>query len=175
MDKTFVSPCGLTCCDCLFHKKEIYETASKLKALIKESQLDIFLGLISKNETWKAIAEHKCDDASEMGELFKPFQKMPEFLDVLDGIVKIQCKRTCQEERGCSIGGVTRECLVLKCIKSKGYDGCWNCSEIKNCDKLIFLKRAYGETIEGNLAIIKEKGVDAVASRGNRYYAWQRK
>ncbi len=100
---------------------------------------------------------------------------MPDFLEVLDEIGKIRCKKTCQEAGGCSMGGVTRECLALKCIKSKGYDGCWDCSEIKNCDKLNFLKRSYGETIEGNLDIIKEKGINAVRPRGNKYYAWQRK
>ncbi len=175
MDKTFVCPCGLTCCDCLFYKTEIYETASKLKTLIKESQIDLFLGLLSKNESWNAMAEHLGEDADQIGQHLRPFRKMPDFLEVLDAIIKIRCKRTCQEAGGCSFAGITHECLALKCIKSKGYNGCWDCSEVKNCDKLKFLKRSYGETIEGNLGIIKEKGVNALKPRGNKYYAWQRK
>ncbi len=175
MDKTFVCPCGLTCCDCLFYKSEIYATASKLKALIKESQLDIFLGLIRKNEAWNAMAEHLDEDADQMAQHFKSFRKMSDFLEVLDALIKIQCQSTCQEAGGCSMGGVTRECLALKCLKSKGYNGCWDCSEIKSCNKLKFLKRGYGETIEGNLGIVKDKGTDAVTSRGNKYYSWQRK
>ena len=51
-----------------------------MKALIKESQLDLFLGLIGKKESWKAMAEHTADDANEMGELFEPFQERPDFL-----------------------------------------------------------------------------------------------
>lgn len=100
---------------------------------------------------------------------------MPEFLDVLDGLIKLQCKTTCQEVGGCSIGGTTHECDALKCIKSKGFDGCWDCSEYEGCEKLNFLKRGYGETIEGNLKIIKEEGFDEVKPRGNKYYTWQRK
>ncbi len=175
MDKNFVCPCGLTCCDCLFHKSEIYAAASKLRRLIKESQLDIFLVLLSKPESWKAMAEHLGEDGNELGRYFKPFGKMSDFLEVLDSLIKIQCKSTCQEAGGCSLGGVTRECLALRCIKSEKYDGCWDCSEITGCEKLKFLKRGYGETIEGNLSIIKEKGLAAVVSRGNNYYAWQRK
>ena len=100
---------------------------------------------------------------------------MPDFLDVLDGLIALQCKKTCQEAGGCSMGGVTHECETLECIKSKGYNGCWDCAECENCEKLNFLKRGYGETIEGNLKIIKEEGMEAVKLRGNKYYAWKRK
>ena len=31
MEKKFVCPGGLACCDCLFYKPEIYDTAKKLK------------------------------------------------------------------------------------------------------------------------------------------------
>jgi len=55
MDRKLVCPCGLTCCDCLFYKSEIYESAIKLKEVIKDSQLDIFLRLISEKESWEAI------------------------------------------------------------------------------------------------------------------------
>ncbi len=175
MDKKYVCPCGLTCCDCLFYKSEIYKTAEKLKNLIKDSQLDTFLSLISKNEDWKAIAKHLSQDENQVGEYFELFKKMPDFLNILNGLIKLQCKETCQESGGCSMGGVTHECEAVKCINSKGYDGCWDCAELESCAKLNFLKRNYGETIEGNLKIIKQHGVEAVKSRGNRYYAWQRK
>ncbi len=73
------------------------------------------------------------------------------------------------------MGGHTHSCDALKCIKSKGNDGCWQCGEYQNCDKLVLLKRNYGYVIEENLTTIKEKGMEAVKSRGNKYYAWQRK
>jgi len=175
MDRKFICPCGLTCGDCLFYKSEIYETARKLRELIRTSQLDTFLNLIVKNKGWNGIAKYLGKEGSEFAQYFDSFDKMPDFLNVLDGIIKLQCKKTCQESGGCSLGGVTHECETLRCIRSKKYNGCWDCAEIGSCEKLAFLKRNYGETIEGNLRMIKDKGMEAVKSRGNKYYAWQRK
>lgn len=175
MDPKFVCPCGLTCCDCLFYEPQIYEAARKLKEVIKGTQLDIFLGLIVKNESWIAMAKHVGADGKELERYFEPFKKMPDFLTVLDGIINLQCKETCQEAGGCSIGGVTHACAALKCIRAKRYDGCWDCAEVKDCEKLNFLKKSYGDTIEENMRIIKERGIGAVQSRGNRYDAWQKK
>lgn len=173
MDKNYVCPCGLTCCDCLFYKSEIYETAKKFKKVITDSQLDIFLGLISKNEGWKTIANHLNQDEHQIGQFFESFKKIPDFLKVLDSIIDLQCKKTCQESGGCSIGGITCECEAIKCITAKGYDGCWDCAEVESCDKLNFLKRNYGETVTGNLKIMKQYGFESVKSRENKYYTWQ--
>jgi hypothetical protein len=175
MDRKFICPCGLTCCDCLFYRSEIYETARKLREVIQISQLDTFLNLIVQNKGWNSIAKYLGQEGSEFARHFDSFKKMPEFLSVLDGIIKLQCTTTCQESGGCSLGGATHECEALKCIKSKKYEGCWDCMKAGSCEKLTFLKRNYGETIEGNLRIIKDEGMEAVKSRGNKYYAWQRK
>lgn len=179
MDKKLVCPCGLICCDCLFYKSEIYETAHKLKELIKERELDKFLTICSNRKSWEAMGEHldlsEDQNYSRIGKLFDVFKQMPVFMNVLDSIIKLQCKTTCQEIGGCSVGGNTHECRALKCMKSKEYDGCWQCIEFENCDKLKFLKNSYGYVIEDNLKTIKEKGIEAVKSRGNKYYTWQRK
>jgi hypothetical protein len=175
MDGKYVCPCGLTCCDCLFYKSEIYETAIKLKQLIKDSQLDIFLTILSKNEANKAIANHLGEDENKFGKYFEAFKKLPDFFSVLESIINIQCKKTCVESGGCSMCGNTKECETVKCVKQKGYNGCWECNDHENCDKLIFQKRSYGETIEGNFKIIKEDGIDSLQSRSNKYYEWQRK
>jgi len=96
-------------------------------------------------------------------------------MEVLDSIIAIQCKTTCQEVGGCSIGGYTHECSALKCLKSKGYKGCWECTEFENCGKLTLLRHNYGYVVEENLHTIKEKGLEAVKSQGNKYYQWQGK
>ena len=106
---------------------------------------------------------------------FKQFEKISNFLEVLDGIINLQCKNTCQETGGCSIGGVTHECEALRCINKNGFDGCWQCEKMEICEKLSFLRNNYGKTINENLKIIKNHGLDAVKSRGNEYYAWQRR
>ena len=179
MDKRFVCPCGLTCCDCLFYKNEIYETANKLKELIMENGLDKFLLGCSNEKSWGAMGEHLDLNDNEthdiLGKRFGIFKQIPEFMSVLDGITTLQCKTTCQEARGCSVGGDTHKCKALKCLENNGYEGCWQCSEYEICGKLGFLKNGYGYVIEENLTIVKEEGFGAVKSRGNKYYAWQRK
>ena len=175
MDKKYVCPCGLVCCECLFYEPEIYETAKKLKNVIKSSQLDVFLKSITENEAWSVIAKHLNEEGTEIQKYFEAFKKMPEFLNVLDGLIQLQCKKTCQEAGGCSMGGTTHVCEALECIKTKGYNGCWDCSEFKSCKKLSFLKGGYGKTIEENLNLAKEKGVEAVKLRGDKYYAWKKK
>lgn len=177
MDKKFVCACGLTCCDCLFYsgRSEVYDTAAKLKQLIKESQLDVFLTILSKNEVNQAMAHHLGVDETEFADFFEPFKKLPIFFEVLEGIIKMQCQKTCQEANGCSMMGSLKECEAIKCVRQKGYAGCWECSDQENCDKLFFQRRSYGETITGNFKIIRENGMEAVKSRGNRYYEWQRR
>lgn len=179
MDKKLVCPCGLTCCDCLFYKSEIYEAAYTLKELLTKHKMDKFLSMCSNNKNSEALAKHLDLNEDEIwkgvGKHFDVFKQMPVFMEVLDGIIKLQCKTTCQEVGGCSVGGNTHECRAIKCLKGKGYEGCWQCSEFEKCDNLTFLKNSYGYVIEDNLKIIKEKGFDAVKSRGNKYYAWQRK
>lgn len=179
MESKLVCPCGLTCCDCLFYKSEIYEAARMLKEMIKRHHLDQFLLGCSKESSWTRMGEHLGLDKDQiwnnLGEKFDVFKQMPDFMKVLDGIINLQCKNTCQEVGGCSANGQRHECNALKCIKSKGYDGCWQCSEFKECDKLSFLRTSYGSTIEENLKLVREKGMEAVESRGNRYYEWQRK
>lgn len=179
MNKELVCPCGLTCCDCLFFKSEIYDAARKLKELIKINDLDFFLKINSKDTTWNAIAEHMAlsEDQKweQVGQYLDVFKDMPLFMSVLDGIIQLQCTSTCQETGGCSLGGSSHECNTSRCVKSKGYEGCWQCDEFENCDKLSFVKKSYGSVIEENLRTAKEKGVEEVKSHGNRYYAWQRK
>jgi hypothetical protein len=179
MDKKLVCPCGLTCCDCMYYKKEIYEAALKLMNLIVDSKLDIFLEACSNEKTIAAIGEHLDLDRStlhtKLVEKYGVFKEMPTFMNVLEGIIKMQCKITCREARGCSSGGDTIKCKALKCLESKNYEGCWQCGEFENCEKLQFLKMSYGFVINENLRIVREKGEEGVKPRGSQYYAWQRK
>jgi hypothetical protein len=97
LDYKFVCPCGLFCTDCLFYKKEIFETANKLKKVIKDSQFDIFLNLLVKHNGSKNISKHFEQENDYIENSFKPFKKLDDFFEVLDGIINLQCKKTCQE------------------------------------------------------------------------------
>jgi len=69
---------------------------------------------------------------------------------------------------GC--GALTNECWcngckILICLKSKGYEFCYQCSEFyeKSCDKYNKLANTYikvGEDIRSNLIIIKKGQID---------------
>lgn len=178
MEDKMVCPCGLTCCDCLFYNSEIYGEAQHFKDVLEKYQFDRFLKILSNNAASKAMRKHLELNETEMwnkvGKHFETFKNMPEFMKILESIVDLQCKCTCKEASGCSIAGETHKCSALKCIEEKGYDGCWECAEYKRCDKLSFLKQSYGYVIEENLEIVGKKGTEAVKSRGNRYYSWQR-
>jgi hypothetical protein len=143
--------------------------------VIQNSQLDRFLDLIVKNKGWRGIANHLGQESSEIEQHFKSFERFSTFLEVLDGLINLQCKTTCREAGGCSIGGVTHKCEALKCINEKDLQGCWECEDFVSCEKLSFLKRNYGDTIDGNLEVIRNNGIKAVKSRGNAYYAWQKR
>ncbi len=175
MDKKFVCPCGLICSDCLFYRNDIYDGAVKLRQAIEDSHLDVFLSILSRKEPVKAMADHLGDDENRIEGYFEVFRKMPDFLGVLDGIINLRCEKTCRESGGCSLGGITKECDAVKCVKSKGLDGCWECPGHENCTRLKFVKMSYGETIGGNFKRINEKGIESVESRGNNYYEWQRR
>jgi len=175
MEKKYLCPCGLICSDCMFYTKEIYETASKLRRQIDETRIDVFLSILGKEEVSAVMADHLCTDKNELNAHFKAFGKLQDFMEVLDSLINIRCEKTCRESSGCSMCGTTKKCVTIRCVEEKGLNGCWECRERENCDKLSFQRMSYGKTIEENFKIINEKGVEAVVSRGDDYYEWQRK
>jgi hypothetical protein len=175
MESKYVSACGLTCCDCLFYKTEFFQAARTMKMLIDEYRFDVFFNSLSKRETSGAIASHLRRNGAQLEDMFRVFEHIPDFVKVLEGIIAIECKHTCREENGCSIGGTPHQCAALECVKSKGLEGCWKCTEFKTCDKLAFQKKAYGKTVTENLAHLERVGANSLRPRGNQYYEWQRK
>lgn len=169
MDTKFIAPCGMTCCDCLFRQEKIYEAAKSLKKVIKDFEYDKFLLHFSKTNI----------------PFFQDFKKIPEFLELLDKIIFMQCENVCMEARGCSVpnvdivfGGLIKEahkCDVLLCIESKGYEGCWDCKELENCEKKKFFCHTYGNVPVENCVLIRDSGKEAVQARENKYYIWQQK
>ncbi|HEX2947280.1 MAG TPA: DUF3795 domain-containing protein [Clostridia bacterium] len=167
MDEKLIAPCGMTCCDCLFRQERIYETAKSFKAAINELEYDKFLLHFSRTNI----------------PFFNEFKRFPQFLELLDKIIALQCENVCMEARGCSVpsadkvfGGIvkaTHKCDVLLCIESKGYEGCWNCDELEECEKKKLFRSTYGNVPVENCKIIRDKGKAAVEPRENKYYIWQ--
>jgi len=175
MEEKYVCACGLTCCDCLFYKKEFFEAAKTMKSLIDEYRFDFFFSTLSKSEVSGQIAAHLKQDRAQYEALFRVLEGMPDFVKILEGIITIQCEHTCREKNGCSIGGMTHRCEALDCVSRKGLEGCWKCAEYDTCDKLAFQKKSYGKTITENLTRLEKEGMSSLRPRGNQYYEWQRK
>ena len=173
MERKYVCACGLICSDCLFYKKDFFEAANTMKNLIDEYRFDFFYNLLSRKEVNAQIAEHLNQDKAEFQDMFTIFEKMPDFVKTLEAIIKIQCKNTCREKNGCTIGGITHSCEVIECVNKKNIEGCWKCSENKTCTKLSFQKKSYGKTITENFDKLEKEGMDSLKSRGNQYYVWQ--
>jgi len=170
MEPKYIAPCGMTCCDCLFYKSDIYEAAKNFKEAIEKHEFDKFLTHFSKAKNMT---------------FFHDFKKLPEFMAMLEKIAAMQCERVCSEARGCSIpevdevaGDIVKEshkCHVLVCIESKGYEGCWDCGELETCEKKKFFTSTYGDVPVENCILVRDHGKDAVKPRGNKYYIWQQK
>jgi len=175
MEKKYVCACGLTCCDCLFYRPDFFEAARKMKEIINEFRIDIFFKLLNRRETNERIAEHLNQDKEVFLKKFASFEKMEQFVEVLNAIVEIQCKQTCFENKGCSIGGIKHRCKTIECVNEKGLNGCWECGENERCEKLSFQKMSYGKSVIENLEILRTKGLGCIKSRGNQYYEFQRK
>lgn len=179
MERKYICPCGLTCCDCMYYKAEMYDAAKVLRDIIIDNQYDKFLFGNSNQRFTELVNKHFEMNEEQywdkLGKNLDTYKKMPEFMDVLNSIVELQCHSTCYENGGCSMAGNTKECSALKCIQSKGFEGCWECNHFKDCEHLEFLKIGYGDVINENLVIIREHGLDAIQSRGNKYYVWQRR
>lgn len=179
MERKLICPCGLTCCDCMYYQKEVFETAETLRTLIRNHKLDTFLTICSRDAVWTRMGDHLGlalqDIHDRIGRHLAVFKHMPEFMAVLDGLIELQCKSTCQEAGGCSLGGDLHRCRALQCLEDRGYEGCWQCNGFESCEKLAFLKEGYGYVIEENLRIMRDQGPEAIQPRGDNYYEWQRK
>ncbi|MCL2773240.1 MAG: DUF3795 domain-containing protein [Oscillospiraceae bacterium] len=158
----------MTCCDCLLANNEINDTAKKFKEAMESHDFIRFLKHFSKITSLP---------------FFQDFKQTDEFMNMLNKIISMKCDSLCMEARGCSVpqadeimvGMVNKahKCDVLVCIESKGVEGCWDCSELEDCDKKKMFNRTYGNSPVETCKIVRDKGKEAVEPRGNKYYKWQ--
>jgi len=86
----------------------------------------------------------------------------------LKAISELNCKTPCR------LGGDGCEgsCEIIKCIKEKAFEGCWECDSFEKCEKLDFLKPFHGNAPAHNLRKIKEIGIDNWAKHRDKCYPW---
>ncbi|HEC87000.1 MAG TPA: DUF3795 domain-containing protein [Thermoplasmatales archaeon] len=143
LEKDLIAYCGLYCGDCFFYKGEIADLARDLRKKVREAKLN--------------------QNYLEFAKFAKEFENLPQCYAVLGAMVKMRCKRTC---RG---GGGPPFCAIRKCCQKKGIEGCWECDDFENCEKLNFLKPTHGDAHIKNLRKIRNAGIRNFLE-GKRYW-----
>ncbi|MDY6856186.1 MAG: DUF3795 domain-containing protein [Thermodesulfobacteriota bacterium] len=129
-----ISYCGLYCRDCPNYKGEIADLARDLRKKLREAKLD----RVSKG----------------LSNYFKEFQEYDTCYGVLGAMIRLRCKR------GCEDGGGNPNCKIRRCSLKKDITGCWECDTFETCEKFGMLRPTHGEACLKNLKRIKKKGQD---------------
>jgi len=142
-DKDLITYCGLYCGDCIMYKGEIADLARDLRKKLRGGKLDQFF--------------------KGMSNFFKEFENYEQCYEVLGGMVKLRCKKTCRE------GGGPPFCKMRICCQKKNIQGCWECQEFETCKKLDFLKPIHEDAHLKNLRKLKKQGIDKFLE-GKKYW-----
>ena len=146
-EKRLTSYCGLYCLDCVPSKKCLFENLEKFEQQLEEVELEKYVLLKSSSNS--------------------TFKKYPVFLEVLAEIKKLKCSAPCREN-----GGIA-DCKIRSCVISKKYEGCWECSEFKDCNLLFPIKKVH-PLLNHNLEIIKTQGIDNWTAKRGKHYSWSK-
>jgi hypothetical protein len=146
-EKKLTSYCGLYCADCIPSKQCLFESLQKF-----EQELG--------NLGFEKYAQLKAEKIPE-------FKKYSDFLEVLSAIKNLECKAPCRENGGYA------DCKIRSCAIGKGYEGCWECADFKNCELLLPIKEIHS-LLDCNLALIKRKGVDNWSTERGKHYSWSK-
>ena len=140
--------CGLYCGDCIRYQSKSSDLANDL---LKE--LD--------NQRFSEYAKVKKIHVKE----FEDFELL---ISSLRGIADLKC------EIPCRLGGdgCIASCEVIKCIKAKSYEGCWECPIFESCKKFDFLRPFHGDAPLKNLRMIREYGLEGWARHREKFYPW---
>jgi hypothetical protein len=134
-----IAYCGLYCGSCPAHTQSLSNLSKDLQKELHRSKCDTAAPALAKIPAFRAFRHYK------------------NFCELLDFLSKMKCKKVCRA------GGGSPECPIRKCVKSKNFDGCWECDEFKICKNLKMLEK-YGDTDKTylkNLRKIKRQGTTA--------------
>ena len=142
-----VAFCGIYCDGCFLHAGKIADLARGLRRELRAARFD------------------RAAEALSEVPFLKAFKGYPACDEVLGALVKVRCKRTCRE------GGGPQHCDIRICCRNKGIDGCWQCEDFRNCQKLEVLCKGHGDAHIRNLNTLKRKGVSAFISGKPLWYS----
>jgi hypothetical protein len=147
-EKDLTAYCGLYCGDCVRYQSRSSDLA---KQLLNE------LGGQKFSEYAKLKSTHK-----------KELENYDVMVSELKVISEFKCELLCQ------LGGDGCEgpCEIIKCVKDKDFDGCWQCDSFEKCEKIDFLKPFHENAPVNNLRKIKELGIDYWSKHREKCYPW---
>jgi hypothetical protein len=146
--KELTAFCGLYCGDCIRYQSKASDLASQL------------LNEFDKRH-FKKYAEVKKHHTPE-------FENYDAVVHLLKAISAFSCQIPCRMG-GDGCGGA---CKIIRCVKDKSYQGCWECGEFESCQNLNFLKPFHGDAPIQNLRKIREIGIENWASHREKCYLW---
>jgi hypothetical protein len=147
-EKDLTAYCGLYCGDCIRYKSRASELADELLDEIDKHHFTEYANIKQ---------DHK-----------KEFENFESFISLLKAISEIKCEIPC----GAGGDGCGGTCEIIKCVKAKGFKGCWECNDFEKCDKFVFLKPFHGDAPLKNLRKIKELGTDNWVKYREKCYPW---
>lgn len=144
--------CGLYCGDCIRYRSQAADLARDLLTELENTEFN----------KYAQVKSFSRDKAEEL-------EHYQECCEVLEAIVKLQCKEPCRVGGGCP----AFSCEIVGCCRKKGFEGCWQCGEFEKCKEFEFLKPFHGDAPVGNLKEIKESGLDKWVEHRRKFYVWQ--
>ena len=147
-DRDLTGYCGLYCGDCIRYMSRASELANDLLKELEKTQF---------SEYSRVKRSHIQD-----------FEHYEEMVSLLAHIVHLRC------ETPCRLGGdgCLSPCPIIKCVKGKSFEGCWECQAYETCEKFDFLKPFSDDIPLRNLYKIKKYGLEAWAKHRGKFYGW---
>ena len=137
--------CGLYCGDCFGRTQTVANLAGDLRKEMRNYRFDLMADMLATIPFFKE---------------FKDYQKC---YNLLGTMTKMRCKKVCKGNGG------PPNCKIRNCARKKSLDGCWQCDDFSNCDKLKILEPHHGKAHLKNLRKLKKQGVAAFI-KSKRYW-----
>lgn len=131
-DTSLLAYCGLYCGSCPDYTQSIANLASDLKSELDRCKVAKAAGAMAKIPKLKAFANYE------------------QFYELLKTMMELRCFNPCKK------GGGNPNCEIKLCAQKNGFDGCWQCDNFQECEKLKVLDQFDDPVYAENLRRVKE-------------------
>ena len=138
--------CGFYCGDCLGGSGVIADAAEEFMDVLEKHKFD---------RSVKCFFPERLDDYGR-------------FLEMLKFMTGLRCGKICRE-----IEDTGTSCVVRKCCRERGFYACYECGDLKVCEKLKSLNDGlHYDSCMKNFEAIKEMGLANWIIKGKRFHYW---